>query len=491
MDMAGLSPEFAAPPRLDFDMLISDFGPIKRAAISLRPLTIFIGGNDLGKSYAAMLAHSVVSTGRGFGRAAYPLARSSHGLKNSQTILGSFEKALTRLKSTGVVKCTPRLTAQIARSCVDEYRVRLQREIVRNFGSALSDLNRSGTDQFTMVINTNGRSIMSYKNDRLNMNLMPKFDIKLELSKPPSLHDTFRFEWKNNTLHCSIDEEIARMSNTQQLSLYLYDDLLSAILQRAISVLPGHSRYFPAARSGILQAHRVITSNIVRNAPYAGIEDIHVPRLSGVVSDFVSSIIDMHPIRGAHHETGMQIENDIFGGHIRLKYTVPGTIPEIVYNRSEVDVPIHRTSSTISELAPFTLHLKHRVEGHGMLIIEEPEAHLHPRNQSLLAGHIVKLVRDGANIIITTHSSTLFESVSQYLRASQMKPEGRKNAFGRKDLYLREDEVAPHLFRMGDEGGSVVERISMSGEDGIEQEEFVKEDRLLNETNLRIEAHLN
>ena len=489
MSLARLSPEPAESTRLNFDMSISDFGPIKRAAISLRPLTVFIGGNDMGKSYAAMLAHSVVSTGRGLGRPPYLLNHSSHATQNLEKIWDGLEKALALLKSTGEAKCPPRLAAQVARSCVDEYRMRLDHEIARNFGSALSELARSGTDHFSMALKADGRSIMSYRKGGLTLKSMSKFGITLELSKAATFHDEFDFEWKNGTLNCVVGKGIAEMSNTRHLSSYLYENLKMAILRHAVEGIPSHSRYFPAARSGILQAHRVIASNIVRNAPYVGIEDIHVPRLSGVVSDFVSSIIDTHPIRGAHHDTGMQIENDIFGGHIRLKYTDPGTIPEIVYKHSEVDVPIHRTSSTISELAPFTLHLKHRVDGHGMLIIEEPEAHLHPRNQSRLAGHIVRLVRDGANIIITTHSSTLFESISQYLRASHMEPEGRKNAFGRDDLYLLEDEVAPHLFKMGDEGGSVVERINMSAEDGIEQEEFVREDRLLNETNLRIEAH--
>lgn len=491
MRLGSLSSKPSESTRLGFDMRIRDFGPIKNASISLRPLTIFIGGNDLGKSYAAMLAHSVVSTGRGLGRAAHLLDQSSRGMKNSKSLLDDFEKVLDDLKSRGEVELPPLLVAQLSRLCIDEYRVRLQSEIVRNFGSALSDLTRLGTDHFSMSLKVGKNNIMSYKNGRLTLNSMPKFGIVLKLSKAPAMSDTFHFAWRDDTLHCTIEDEIARMSNARHLFAYLYEDLRFAILRQALAPLPRHSRYFPAARSGILQAHRVITSNIVRNAPYAGIEDIHVPRLSGVVSDFVSSIIDMHPIRGTHHDIGTQIENDIFGGHIEMKYTDPGTIPEIIYKRSAMNVPIHRTSSTISELAPFTLHLKHRLEEHGVLIIEEPEAHLHPRNQSLLAQHIVKLVRDGANIIITTHSSALFESVSQYLQASRLRPEERENAFGRKDLYLREDEVAPHLFKMDGDGGSVVERIGMSKEDGITQEEFVREDQLLNETNLRIEEHSN
>lgn len=472
--------------RLNFDMLINDFGPIKKAAISLRPLTIFIGGNNLGKSYAAMLAHSVISAGRGFNRRS-PFTKF---LSKRTNILDELEKTMIALKSTDTVKCPPRLAAKITRSCVDEYRAHLQHEIMRNFGSKLPDLTRFGADHFSMTLKAKKRTIMSYKKSRLTLNSIPKFDIIFSSSKAVDLSDMFQLDWNDDgKLYCTVDNSIVDLFDARRFLVRLYMELRSAIAQRAVATLPAHSRYFPAARSGILQAHRVITSNVVRNAPYAGIEDIHVPRLSGVVSDFVSTIIDMHPIRGTHNDTGNQIENDIFSGHVELKYTDPGALPEIFYERSGITIPIHRTSSTISELAPFTLHLKHSVGGRGVLIIEEPEAHLHPSNQNLLAGHIVKLVREGANIIITTHSSTLFESVSQYLRASQLQPKGRKNAFGREDLYLTEDEIAPHLFRMDGDEGSTVERIPLSAKDGMKQDEFVKEDRLLNEINLRIEEH--
>ena len=490
MKPARLHPRSARAERLSFDMLINDFGPIKKAAISLRPLTIFIGGNDMGKSYAAMLAHSVMSTERGLGRGAYILARSTDNTKNSEMIVGRLTKVLEGLEHTDEVACPPRLAAQMARSCVDEYQVRLQREIIRNFGSELPELTRSGAGHFSMTLKAEKQRIMSYKKNKLGLNLVPKSGIKFRVSNTIYTKRRFQIEWSSDGLYCKIEPDIIPdLSSDYRFLTSFYVSLKSAMLQRALADVPSHSRYFPAARSGILQAHRVIASNIVRNAPYAGVKDIHVPRLSGVVSDFVSTIIDMHPARGDYYDAGKQIEKDIFGGHVMLKYAEPGTIPEIFCKRSAVTVPIHRTSSTISELAPFTLHLKHRAEGHGVLIIEEPEAHLHPRNQSLLAGHIVKLVRAGANIIITTHSSTLFESISQYLRASRLRPEGRKNALGGKDLYLLEDEIAPHLFKMDGGGGSVVEKIDLSAEDGIEQDAFVREDRMLNEINLRIEEN--
>lgn len=56
-----------APPKLDLELGIRDFGPIREGRIRLRPLTIFIGPNNSGKSYAALLARSVISLRGGAG----------------------------------------------------------------------------------------------------------------------------------------------------------------------------------------------------------------------------------------------------------------------------------------------------------------------------------------------------------------------------------------------------------------------------------------
>lgn len=43
------------------DLKIKNFGPIKSADFSIAPLTIFIGSNASGKSYAALLMHSLLN----------------------------------------------------------------------------------------------------------------------------------------------------------------------------------------------------------------------------------------------------------------------------------------------------------------------------------------------------------------------------------------------------------------------------------------------
>ena len=470
------------------DMLIDDFGPIKKAAISLRPLTIFIGPNNTGKSYAAMLAHSAMSATLGISASPYWPARSVYKTQKQGSVTAEQQKTLATLRSTGEAKCSPDLSRYLIRSCIKWYEVNLQNEIVRNFGSELVELTRSGANHFSLSLRDKNGGTATYKKSQLTLTPLPKFDIRFRLSPDERGVKMVPDKQGSNTLYCNIPSIMATTRTDQSYVTWLYHHIKLALLRQVFAHIPGRSDYFPAARSGILQAHRVITSNIVRNAPYAGIEDIHVPRLSGVVSDFVSAIIDMHPSRGIHHGVGSQIESDIFAGHVNLRYRDPDAVPEIVYEQSKVAVPIHRTSSTISELAPFTLYLKYAAS-HGVIIIEEPEAHLHPQNQVRLAGHIVSLVREGAGIIITTHSACLFEAISQYLQAGSLPPRDRKGALGHEDLYLSEHEVAPHIFRQGNEG-SVVELVDMSAKEGIDQEEFIKEDRLLSENNMRIEERM-
>jgi len=45
--------------KIDLRIEAEDFGPIRSSKMEIKPLTVFIGPNNSGKSYAAMLVHSV------------------------------------------------------------------------------------------------------------------------------------------------------------------------------------------------------------------------------------------------------------------------------------------------------------------------------------------------------------------------------------------------------------------------------------------------
>ena len=475
---------------LHLDMQITNFGPIKRAAISLRPLTILIGPSNTGKSYAAMLVHSIISSGRGTYRHRAVPVRTA----NQKTVLDKLAKdmrnMLLSLQPEKTYRCPLAMSERIMQSCRRGLQARLESEIELNFASPLQDIVRNKTNHFSIVLENSGKRVMSYGGKRLTMGSVPMPTILFQPTKVDDGNTRLNVSTPDDkTVHCRVDRNLIASNIGLGMSWRLYELIEDKALPQMIPGLPVTDFYFPAARTGVLQAHRAISSAIINSAPYGGIEGIQVPRLSGVVSDFVSAIIDMYPVPGPYFDIGNQIESDIFGGHVGLKYSDQRTVPDIVYRHSGSDVPIHRVSSTISELAPFTLYLKHIIRHGGMLVVEEPEAHLHPSNQLRLAAHIVRLVRNGINVMITTHSATLLEAISQYVEISPMRRENRKRALGVHDLYIHPDEVATHLFAPDDGDGAVAKKIAVSAEDGIPQDEFIKVDQLLNENNIRIEEY--
>ncbi|WP_054843300.1 AAA family ATPase [Vulcanisaeta souniana] len=109
------------------------------------------------------------------------------------------------------------------------------------------------------------------------------------------------------------------------------------------------------------------------------------------------------------------------------------------------------------------------------VIIEEPEAHLHPRAITRLARVIARTVnRGGKWVILSTHSDYLLYGLSNLIEASGLSDkELKRRGLDRSDV-LSPDKVAVYLVKAEPEkGASVLERIPVSI-DGIEEEEFSK-----------------
>ena len=94
-----------------------------------------------------------------------------------------------------------------------------------------------------------------------------------------------------------------------------------------------------------------------------------------------------------------------------------------------------------------------------VLIIEEPEAHLHPAMQAAFARELARLVRAGVRIVMTTHSEWFLEQIGNLVRLSGL-PENRRTGIAGADVALRPAEVGAWLFGPKQRPkGSVVEEV--------------------------------
>lgn len=250
---------------------------------------------------------------------------------------------------------------------------------------------------------------------------------------------------------------------------------------------PGAAFHFPAARSGVLQGHRAISASTMKRTPYAGPED-EIPELSGVVADFIVDVIEMPRRQGAFYGIASELEEEVLGGQIKIELGNPASDIKYVHKRREI--PLHRASSTVSEMAPLVLYLKHMVSRGSTLIIEEPEAHLNPHNQAVLAKYLVRLVRRGLRIVVATHSPFVLEQISNMIQAGNIVSArlagARSNSRSgvgnggnglladfklREDEYLTIDQVAAYAFEPS-QAGYDIRRLDVQDE-GIPAEEFV------------------
>jgi len=121
----------------------------------------------------------------------------------------------------------------------------------------------------------------------------------------------------------------------------------------------------------------------------------------------------------------------------------------------------------VSELAPVVLYLRHVVQPGQTLIIEEPEAHLHPAMQVELTRQIAALVQAGIRVIITTHSEWVLEELGNIVRRSQLSTAQRQDT-PQGEFALRPEQVGAWLFKQKQRPrGSVVAEIKFDEETGL------------------------
>jgi len=155
-------------------------------------------------------------------------------------------------------------------------------------------------------------------------------------------------------------------------------------------------------------------------------------------------------------------------------------------------LPMHLTSSMVTELLPLWL-LVSTGRRPPLLVYEEPEAHLHPRLQRVVAVVLARLARQGTKVLVTTHSETFAQQINNLIKRSGLDPETRAATAVdfpyEADDYLSPDDVAGYEFRFREDGRSYTERLEVRP-DGIVMPMFNKELLALTDEAIRLDAAL-
>ena len=81
----------------------------------------------------------------------------------------------------------------------------------------------------------------------------------------------------------------------------------------------------------------------------------------------------------------------------------------------------------VSELAPVVLYLRHVVSLDDLLIIDEPESHLHPAMQVAFTRQIAAIAGAGVRILLTTHSEWVLEALGNVVGRAGLPDRGARD----------------------------------------------------------------
>ena len=418
-------------------------------------MTIFVGHSNTGKSYLAMLIYATNKVLLGSDIAMRSIERiEEQKSRKFINFMANIGKSDTH--DINEIKSFFEETMQVFREAWRD-------EIMRCFGENAENLIEK--EEFSCVL-SNSKSGLSIDltNPASSVDKIPQ---KLLLT----IYKHIRRDYKKYSAR--YDNITPKDDDADRLMRpYEYYKMLGEIWQQFLKVLygdrvPRTSHYLPAIRGGIMQSHRTLASAVIRRASRVGIErDIYdnnnIPLFNGVLADFMVRLIDIggggrnrrigrgrrNPSRNPKfRRIDEYMESKILLGKVEYRKSETG-YPDFIYSpASGSELPLMNASSSVSELAPVALFIRHYLGIGDCFILEEPEAHLHPSAQKLIAKVLVRLVDAGVYVLITTHSDIILDQIANCVRTAAINGGDRKGVASSDMPAMAKDSCSAYLFK--------------------------------------------
>jgi len=421
---------------------LKNFGVIQSIEdeIKLNDLTIFMGDNSSGKSYMAMLIHTLIIMRMGYGDKNFLKAiknkfRQSNIINFLETLVDDIVSTDNKTINIDLEKKHLEELNEIINFSINNYLIPkylvykiFNDNILDEIELDLSDIDKYLIKSFSI----------SNQTDDINKNIIIKIKSLQSISEFPKF----------------MPVEIIRNEILDYLIHYLIELPLKKIFELSNSI------YFPASRTGYLQTYPILANKAIVRA-YTQ-DNNKEYKLNIVLQEFISKLNTISRIKDNNFTKF--IEDNIILGKVILS----NKDNSIHYKTNDgVDIDIDFLSSTVSELIPLVAFLKKGfIIPNSLLVIEEPEAHLSFKNQKLMAHLITLFLKYNIKVLITTHSDFLITEINNLILKGSINKIKNNNVY---DLSINYKKVNVYNFLLQDNSKSIIKKVKVDKE-GIESD---------------------
>ena len=437
---------------------IENLGVIKQAEIELKPLTIFIGHNNRGKTWSAYALSTIL------GPYAMEQYSNAYTAGHVSLLYPPLEKALQEI-------------AQQGHTTIDL--VQFANQYGETYFQHLAHFAQGGMQEFMGTKRVSFRQLAvrldfdSIKESFLQRLEEMPFERKLFTGRPRSGALLNLLKEKNQSalyFYTTAQGNLLDEVSTKIVREFLIFSVFR-LLHNALS-----NSHYPYAY--IFPAERTTYASL----PLATLEDsltietvegaIHQRQKKGYpqaesVASFVRLLLDAflsgqferqkqaskHPMIQKYIELAELLEKGILGGGVDFSLPEPDPLRTLLFHptgTSQLEMPV--VSSMVKELSALVLYLRYLAQPHERIIIDEPEMNLHPKTQVQLMEFLGMLVNAGLQILITTHSPYMVDHLVNLIKAAEQKNKAaieKKFYLKNAEAFISKEQVSVNLFENG------------------------------------------
>lgn len=234
---------------------------------------------------------------------------------------------------------------------------------------------------------------------------------QIEITLPECVPDTMAFTYKNELTGLVDKEEIYTILSLGNLRFRIqektqFDESPFAFLLRFVLI------------DYIFGNYQMLNSTFVLPPSRGPILTEQILPITGMYSEFLNDMAGLNRIKprpDTASEIVLKLFRTILEGEVDKEETT------YIYTTNDASMPVSAAAASIREIAPLQILAKKQDVSRCAILVEEPEAHLHPLKQRMMADIIGALSHNGAIMQITTHSDYFLRRLNELIMFAKAK----------------------------------------------------------------------